>query len=107
MHRTVTKLFIRDIYLCKFLDFKSIHEHEKYISTYALVYLTLSSVWSFLLSTHSVDLHLLLYVHHVNSALFVLFTALIVPFCSVHRINSALFVLFTALIVPFFFRSSR
>ena len=25
------KLFIRDIYLCKLLDFKSIHEHEKYI----------------------------------------------------------------------------
>ena len=29
MHRTVTKLFVRDIYLCKFLDFKSIHEHEQ------------------------------------------------------------------------------
>ena len=28
VHRTVTKLFVRDIYLCKFLDFKLIHEHE-------------------------------------------------------------------------------
>ena len=31
MHGTVTKLFVRDVYLCKFLDFKSIYEHEKYI----------------------------------------------------------------------------
>ena len=36
MHRTVTKLFVRDIYLCKFLDFKSIHEHEKYIDIMSL-----------------------------------------------------------------------
>ena len=31
VHRTVTKLFVRDIYLYKFLDFESIHEHEKCI----------------------------------------------------------------------------
>ena len=31
VHRTVTELFVRDLYVCKFLDFKSIHEHEKYI----------------------------------------------------------------------------
>ena len=37
-HRTVTELFVRDIYLCKFLDFKSIHEHEKCIDIYAFVY---------------------------------------------------------------------
>ena len=36
VHRTVTELFVRDIYLCKFLDFKSLHEHEKYIDVMPL-----------------------------------------------------------------------
>ena len=63
-----------------------------------------SSVLSLLLSTHSVDCAgpLLLSIHRVNSALFLPFTMLIVPFfvrsprklcpfSSVHRTNCALF----------------
>ena len=51
MHRTVTELFVRDIDLCKFLDFKSIHEHddEHYIDI-CLCLLTRAVrrlVWSF------------------------------------------------------------
>ena len=63
VHRTVTELFVRDIYVCKFLDFKSIHEHEKYIDIYmpllqftnVIMLVAFSSVLSVLLSTHSVD----------------------------------------------------
>ena len=51
-----------------------------------------SSALSFLLSTHSVyyAVPLLLSIHVLNSALFLPFTVLIVPFSSVHRTNCAI-----------------
>ena len=79
----------RHLLKCKFLDFKSIHEHEKYID---------------------ICLCLLMLLSYMVLALFCPFccphTELIVPLLlSVHRVNSALFLPFTTLIVPFFFRS--
>ena len=60
MHRIVTELFVLDIYLCIFLEFKSIHEHGQYIDIcfcllLLLSYMAFSSVLFFLLSIHSVD----------------------------------------------------
>ena len=70
MHRTVTKLFVRDIYLCKFLDFKSIHEHEIYIDILCLCYNVtwLLALFGPFCSPHTaLIVPLLLYVHHVNT----------------------------------------
>ena len=99
VHRTVTELFVRDIYFCKLLDFKSIHEHEKYIDICLclLINVTVNAMYD---------------GHTWLLALFCPFccphTALIVPLLlSVHRVNSALFLSYAALIVPFFFRSPR
>ena len=60
VYRMVTELFVRDIYLYKFLDFQSIHEHEKYIDIWLCLlmlycYVAFSPVLSFLLSTYSID----------------------------------------------------
>ena len=75
----VTKLFVGDIYLCKFLDFKSIHEHEKYIDI-SLFTWHLALFGPFCCPHSALIVPFLLYVYRVNTALFVSFIALIVPF---------------------------